>query len=177
MPGIAVSAAPCAALQPRAVPHSLLGRRLRPHLLPVSISTARMPPGVARSVDAEVDLLVVGGDAPLSAEPLPSLVLYCHTSAPLVGIERVGHARLLLHDDDVAGRSASSPAPATSRSRDRARASPGSSSRPGSPAGSRRPTHRSASADTPSGSCRCPCPCAMTASVVVRAGRSSRCRS
>ena len=32
MPGIAVTAAPCAALQPRSVPHSRLGRWLRPHL-------------------------------------------------------------------------------------------------------------------------------------------------
>ena len=103
MPGIAVTAAPCAALQPRAVPHSLLGRRLRPDFLAgVDLHGAHAARRLRRSVDAEVRLLVVHGRAPLAAEAAAvARPVLPHQRALLVGIDRVRHARFLLDDEQV----------------------------------------------------------------------------
>src|SRR5262245_45181023 len=47
-PGIAVSAAPCAALHPRALPHNGASAGFDQTSRPVSIVVARMPPGALR---------------------------------------------------------------------------------------------------------------------------------
>ena len=65
MPGIAVSAAPCAALQPRAVPHSRSAAGFDHTSCPgVDRRRAHAALRVARTVDAEVHLRVVGRDRP-----------------------------------------------------------------------------------------------------------------
>src|SRR5579871_4361336 len=78
MPGTAVSAAPCAELQPRCVPQSLGSGDFDQTSSPVSILTARMPPGVCDNVPFTEKYTSLPSTAPphCPPRPLPPLVRY-----------------------------------------------------------------------------------------------------
>src|SRR2546421_7953840 len=84
MPGTAVTAPPCAELQPRPLPHSLGSGAFDHTSSPVSIFTARMPPGVGRNVPLTPKYASLPSTAPphWPPRPLPALDLYSHTFAP-----------------------------------------------------------------------------------------------
>src|SRR5690242_15804003 len=86
MPGTAVSAAPCAALQPRVVPHSFDSGCFDQTSSPVSIFTARIPPGVCDNVPLTPKYASLPSTAPphCPPRPLPPLVLYSQTFAPFL---------------------------------------------------------------------------------------------
>src|SRR5215831_1505772 len=86
MPGTAVTAAPCAALQPRCVPHSRASGAFVQTSFPVSIFTARMPPGVCDSVPLTPKYAFLPSTAPphCPPRPLPPLVRYSQIFAPLL---------------------------------------------------------------------------------------------
>src|SRR5438132_14422864 len=81
MPGTAVSAAPCAALQPRPLPHSFGSGAFDHTSSPVSIFTARIPPGVGDSVPLTPKYASLLSTAPphCPPRPLPPLVRYSQT--------------------------------------------------------------------------------------------------
>src|SRR5215467_1155996 len=84
MPGTAVSAAPCAAVQPLVVPHNFSTASFDQTSSPESILTARMPP----CPFASVPLTPKNTREPSTAAPhcppmpFPALVRYCQTMAP-----------------------------------------------------------------------------------------------
>ena len=86
MPGTAVTAAPCAALQPRSVPHSRSDASFDHTSAPVSRRTARMPPGVLPAVPLTLKYAWRSSAAPPHCPPIPppGLDRYSHTLAPLL---------------------------------------------------------------------------------------------
>src|SRR5204863_9261351 len=84
MPGMAVTAPPCAELQPRPLPHSFGSGAFDHTSSPVSIFTARMPPGVGKNVPLTPKYASLPSTAPphCPPRPLPALDLYSHTFAP-----------------------------------------------------------------------------------------------
>src|SRR6185437_8012975 len=90
IPGTAVSAAPCAALQPRSVPQSFGSGCFDQTSSPVSIFTARMPPGDPESVPLTPKYASLPSTAPphCPPRPLPPDVLYSQTFAPFLSGSR-----------------------------------------------------------------------------------------